>query len=314
LSKENTLDEHLLIQKYFSDIGSAYLAERNVEVSVGDDSSILNLNSDLQYVNSIDTSIEDIHFLNSMSPRDIAYRSCAVALSDLAACGANPSWYSIALTFPEVEDIWLENFSLGLKDFSDEYKIPLVGGDTTKGKLSVTVQVMGEVEKEKALLRSGARENDLIYVSGIIGDAFLQLRELQKSQNQDTGFDAYLHPKAQIALGLELIDIANSAIDISDGLIQDLNLICKSSDVGAKVYLSMIPTSVEDKTLELINSGDDYQICFTASEINSTKIKHISERLGVPITEIGKITNSKELILLDYEGNKMELGSGYSHF
>ena len=308
------MDEHLLIQKYFSDIGSAYLAERNVEVSVGDDSSILNLNSDLQYVNSIDTSIEDIHFLNSMSPRDIAYRSCAVALSDLAACGANPSWYSIALTFPEVEDIWLENFSLGLKDFSDEYKIPLVGGDTTKGKLSVTVQVMGEVEKGKALLSSGAKENDLIYVSGIIGDAFLQLRELQKSQNQDTGFDAYLHPKAQIALGLELIDIANSAIDISDGLIQDLNLICKSSDVGAKVYLSMIPTSVEDKTLELINSGDDYQICFTASEINSTKIKHISERLGVPITEIGKITNSKELILLDYEGNKMELGSGYSHF
>ena len=308
------MDEYLLIQKYFSDIGSAYLAERNVEVSVGDDSSILNLNSDLQYVNSIDTSIEDIHFLNSMSPRDIAYRSCAVALSDLAACGANPSWYSIALTFPEVEDIWLENFSLGLKDFSDEYKIPLVGGDTTKGKLSVTVQVMGEVEKEKALLRSGARDNDLIYVSGIIGDAFLQLRELQKSQNQDTGFDAYLHPKAQIALGLELIDIANSAIDISDGLIQDLNLICKSSDVGAKVYLSMIPTSVEDKTLELINSGDDYQICFTASENNSTKIKHISERLGVPITEIGKITNSKELILLDYEGNKMELGSGYSHF
>ena len=108
-------------------------------------------------------------------------------------------------------------------------------------------------------------------------------------------------------MGLELIDIADSAIDISDGLIQDLNLICKSSDVGAKVYLSMIPTSVEDKTLELINSGDDYQICFTASEINSTKIKHISERLGVPITEIGKITNSKELILLDYEGNKMEL-------
>ncbi len=291
------MDEHLLIQKYFSDIGSAYLAERNVEVSVGDDSSILNLNSDLQYINSLDTSIEDIHFLNSMSPRDIAYRSCAVALSDLAACGANPSWYSIALTFPKVEKSWLENFSLGLKDFSNEYKIPLVGGDTTKGKLSVTVQVMGEVQKGKALLR-----------------AFLQLRELQKSQNQDTGFDAYLHPKAQIALGLELIDIANSAIDISDGLIQDLNLICKSSDVGAKVHLSMIPTSVKDKTLELINSGDDYQICFTASQDKSIEINYISERLGVPITEIGKITNSKELILLDHEGNKMDLGSGYSHF
>ena len=184
------MDEHLLIQKYFSDIGSAYLAERNVELSVGDDAAILNLNPDTQYINSIDTSIEDIHFLSFISPRDIAYRSCAIALSDLAACGANPSWYSIALTFPKADHLWLDDFSTGINDFSDEYKIPLVGGDTTKGKLTVTVQVMGEVEKGKALLRSGAKENDLIYVSGVIGDAFLQLKELKKSQNQDTGFDA----------------------------------------------------------------------------------------------------------------------------
>ena len=308
------MDEHLLIQKYFSDIGSAYLAERNVELSVGDDAAVLNLNPDTQYINSIDTSIEDIHFLSFISPRDIAYRSCAIALSDLAACGANPSWYSIALTFPKADHLWLDDFSTGLNDFSDEYKIPLVGGDTTKGKLSVTVQVMGEVEKGKALLRSGAKENDLIYVSGVIGDAFLQLKELKKLQNQDTGFDAYLHPKAQIKLGLELVDIASSAIDISDGLIQDLNLICKSSDVGADVHLSMIPTSVENKTLELINSGDDYQICFTASEDKSVKVNNISERLGVHITEIGKITNTKELTLFDHEGNKMDLESGYSHF
>ena len=314
MSKENTLDEHLLIQKYFSDIGSAYLAERNVELSVGDDAAILNLNPDTQYINSIDTSIEDTHFLNFISPRDIAYRSCVIALSDLAACGANPSWYSIALTFPKADHLWLEDFSSGLNDFSDEYKIPLVGGDTTKGKLTVTVQVMGEVEKGKALLRSGAKENDLIYVSGVIGDAFLQLKELKKLQNQDTGFDAYLHPKAQIELGLELVDIASSAIDISDGLIQDLNLVCKSSDVGADVHLSMIPTSVENKTLELINSGDDYQICFTASEDKSAKVNNISERLGVPITEIGKITNTRELTLFDHEGNKMDLESGYSHF
>ena len=308
------MDEHLLIQKYFSDIGSAYLAERNVELSVGDDAAILNLNPDTQYINSIDTSIEDIHFLSFISPRDIAYRSCAIALSDLAACGANPSWYSIALTFPKADHLWLEDFSSGLNDFSDEYKIPLVGGDTTKGKLTVTVQVMGEVEKGKALLRSGAKENDLIYVSGVIGDAFLQLKELKKLQNQDTGFDAYLHPKAQIELGLELVDIASSAIDISDGLIQDLNLVCKSSDVGADVHLSMIPTSVENKTLELINSGDDYQICFTASEDKSAKVNNISERLGVSITEIGKITNTRELTLFDHEGNKMDLESGYSHF
>ena len=127
LSKDKTLDEYLLIQKYFSNIGSAYLAERNVELSVGDDAAVLNLNPDTQYINSIDTSIEDIHFLSFISPRDIAYRSCAIALSDLAACGANPSWYSIALTFPKADHLWLEDFASGLNDFSDEYKIPLVG-------------------------------------------------------------------------------------------------------------------------------------------------------------------------------------------
>ena len=305
------MDEHLLIQKYFSDIGSAYLAERNVEVSVGDDSSILNLNSDLQYVNSIDTSIEDIHFLNSMSPRDIAYRSCAVALSDLAACGANPSWYSIALTFPEVEDIWLENFSLGLKDFSDEYKIPLVGGDTTKGKLSVTVQVMGEVEKEKALLRSGAKENDLIYVSGIIGDAFLQLRELQKSQNQDTGFDAYLHPKAQIALGLELIDIANSAIDISDGFLQDLQHLSEASEIGFNLDKATIPIARGILFQDAVMCGDDYQILFTIpiSKISAAQIEFRRRKMDLHI--IGKAIPNKKLLLDNKEINQIK---GYTHF
>ena len=162
------MDEHLLIQKYFSNIGSAFLAEHNVEVSVGDDASVIAAKNNTHQINSIDTSIEGVHFIKDMSPSDIAYRSCVVALSDLAACGARPQWYSIALTIPELKESWVKEYSEGLIEFSEEYKIPLVGGDTTKGTLSITVQVMGEVDSGKAILRSSAKEDQLIFVSGTI--------------------------------------------------------------------------------------------------------------------------------------------------
>ena len=173
------MDEHLFIQKYFSNIGSAFLAEHNVEVSVGDDASVISTNNNSQQINSLDTSIEGVHFLGSLLPEDIAYRSCVVALSDLAACGARPKWYSIALTLPKAEEIFLQGFAKGLEAFSEEYKIPLIGGDTTKGSLSITVQVMGEVDHGKAILRSNAKEGQLIFVSGVIGNAYLGLQELK---------------------------------------------------------------------------------------------------------------------------------------
>ena len=308
------LDENLLIQKFFSNIGSAYLAEHNVRTSVGDDASVISPKSNKQFINSIDTSIENVHFLSSMSPQDIAYRSCAVALSDLAACGAKPSWYSIALTFPLLDEDWIMNFSQGLSEFSDEFKIPLIGGDTTKGPLSVTVQVMGEVDKGKAILRSDAKVDQSIFISGTIGDAYLGLKELKTSNKPNIDTSAYLRPKAQIDLGLQLIDIATAAIDISDGLLQDIDLICQSSGVGAEIYLEQIPTSIEDKSLDIINSGDDYQICFTAPKDKHENIKEISEKLAIPLTLIGKTTYSKELILYDELHNEMELGSGYKHF
>jgi len=310
----DALDEHLLIQKYFSNIGSAYLAEHNVETSVGDDASVITSKKNTHLINSIDTSIENIHFLDSMSSQDIAYRSCVVALSDLAACGARPNWYSVALTFPKLDESWIKGFSTGLQKFSDEFKIPLIGGDTTKGPLSVTIQVMGEVGIKKTLLRSNAKEDQLIFVSGIIGDAYLGLKELMQSTNSNLNTSAYLYPKAQIELGLELVGVASAAIDISDGLLQDLSLICKSSGVGAEIYFEDIPTSIEDKSLELINSGDDYQICFTAFKSSVRKIEEISHKLSIPITLIGKTTSSRELVLYDESHDKMELGRGYKNF
>ena len=308
------MDEHLLIQKYFSDIGSAFLAERNVEVPIGDDASFVSTNSNTQQVNSIDTSIEGVHFLETMTAEDIAYRSCVIALSDLAACGARPQWYSIALTLPELDEDWLQGYSSGLKKFSEEYRIPLIGGDTTKGPLTISVQVMGEVDKGKTLLRSKAKADQLIFVSGVIGDAYLGLIELQNDPKSEKNVNSYLYPKARIDLGLGLIDLATAAIDISDGLIQDLELICNSSGVGAEIYFEKIPTSKNDKTLELINSGDDYELCFTADEDKLDQIIKLSKTLNIPLTEIGRITSSRELILYDKDQKPINSSSGYKHF
>ena len=308
------MDEHLLIQKYFSDIGSAFLAEHNVEVPIGDDASFVSTNSNTQQVNSIDTSIEGVHFLETMTAEDIAYRSCVVALSDLAACGARPQWYSIALTLPELDEDWLKGYSSGLKKFSEEYRIPLIGGDTTKGSLTISVQVMGEVDKGKTLLRSKAKADQLIFVSGIIGDAYLGLIELQNDPKSEKNVNSYLYPKARIDLGLGLIDLATAAVDISDGLIQDLELICNSSGVGAEIYFEKIPTSKNNKTLELINSGDDYELCFTADEDKLDQIIKLSKTLNIPLTEIGRITSSREFILYDKDLKPMNPASGYKHF
>ena len=308
------MDEHLLIQKYFSDIGSAFLAERNVEIAVGDDASVISSSRNTQQINSLDTSIEGVHFLSSMSPEDIAFRSCVIALSDLAACGARPKCYSIAITLPQVEHSWLNSFSVGLQKFSDEYRIPLIGGDTTKGKLSITVQVMGEVDSNKAILRSTAKEKQLIFVSGIIGNAYLGLKELSDKTDSGSFSKAYLEPKAHIDLGLKLSDIASACIDISDGLLQDLNLICQSSNVGAEIYLEKIPTSISEKSLELINSGDDYELCFTADEDKYEELMNVSKILNIPITLIGKTSLSKGLALFDVNNQRVELNSGYSHF
>ena len=308
------MDEHLLIQKYFSDIGSAFLAERNVKIAVGDDASVISSSRNTQQINSLDTSIEGVHFLSSMSPEDIAYRSCVIALSDLAACGARPKCYSIAITLPQLEHSWLSSFSVGLQKFSDEYRIPLIGGDTTKGKLSITVQVMGEVDSNKAILRSTAKENQLIFVSGSIGNAYLGLKELSDKTGSDSFSKAYLEPKAHIDLGLKLSDIASACIDISDGLLQDLNLICQSSNVGAEIYLEKIPTSISEKSLELINSGDDYELCFTVDEDKYEELMNVSKILNIPITLIGKTCLSKGLALYDVNNQRVELNSGYSHF
>lgn len=309
------MDEHTLIQKYFSDVGSAYLADKGVRISVGDDAAVFSLPADQESIVSIDTSLEGVHFLKSMKPEDIAFRSAAIAISDLAACGATPHWYIVSITIPSFNENWIMSFTKGLQDISDQFKIPLIGGDTTKGPLSITVQVSGYCNINKSISRSNAGNGDLIFVTGVIGDASRGLSLLKKNINESKETVSYLRPSPRISIGQKLLPLASSAIDVSDGLIQDLSHICKSSEVGAHIYIESIPTSLNRTLLSSeINLGDDYELCFTAPEKHTQKINSIAAEEAVLITCIGEVIEGKEVVVLDSSGNEVEVESGYKHF
>ena len=309
------MDEHKIIQKYFSDVGSAYLAEQGVRVSVGDDAAIISNSSDKELIVSIDTSIKDVHFLSSMKAKDIAYRSVAIALSDLAACGATPAWYTLALTMEDCDEEWLKDFSEGLRMISEEFKFPLIGGDTTKGSLSISVQVTGYCDPGKALTRKGSIEGDLVFVSGLIGEASRGLRALQNDEDNTKEVSSYLRPRARIDLGQRLIGIASSAIDVSDGLIKDLGHICSESNLGCEILIDDIPTSLtEPLTREEINQGDDYEICFSANKKYLSEIEGIAEQLKIPITAIGTMIKGSSVTVKDSQGIEVKIQDGYGHF
>ena len=309
------MGERKIIQKYFSDVGSAYLAEQGIRVSVGDDAAIISNPHDKESVVSIDTSIEGIHFLSSMKAKDIAYRSVAVALSDLAACGATPAWYTLALSMESYDEDWLKEFSEGLRIVSDEFRLPLVGGDTTKGALSISVQVTGYSDPGKAITRKGSSKGDLVFVSGFIGEAARELKSLREGEENKNENLAYLRPKARIDLGQRLIGIASAAIDVSDGLIQDLGHICTASNLGCEILLDNIPTKLSRPlTANEINQGDDYEICFSADESNLEEISSISEELGIKITAIGRMTEGNLVKVVNKEGLEVKIKPGFEHF
>ena len=310
-----TLNEHQLIQEYFSEIGSAFLVEQGIRVPIGDDAAVISSPKGKESVISVDTSIGGVHFLESMHASDIAYRSVSVALSDLAACGATPSWFTLALSLKKYDPKWLSDFKKGLEDISAELKIPLIGGDTTKGNLSITVQVGGYVEAGKALTREGARIGDVIYVTGCIGAASSALDNLRGGNLTRLDKNRYLRPKIRFEVSSKLLDIASSAIDISDGLFQDLDHICKASKVGAVICLEKIPTFLSNSlTIDEINRGDDYEILFTSDKSKREKIKKIAKEENIPICEIGSINEGDEVDIFSPDGVFLKASSGYQHF
>jgi thiamine-monophosphate kinase len=309
------MNEFELIQNYFN----WPLSDLSIELGIGDDAAIFNLDSGYQLVTTTDTLSEGVHFFKNDSPEDIAYKSLAVNLSDIAAMGATAKCFTLAITLPKLDEIWLKQFSQSLKQTSEKYNVSLIGGDTTRGPLNITITMMGVVEKSKAIKRSGARNGDNIYVSGEIGDAALCLKKINAGEKPHKAELIKLNrPIPRLELGSTLKGIASSCIDLSDGLEQDLSHIIKASKVGAMVDIQELPLSQSmikyiehnnDWALPLCG-GDDYELCFTAPENFNSEIINIAEFYKIKITKIGVINDSKDLKIKGYDGQ----GQSYQHF
>ena len=246
------------ILKCFQHLVDSSHHKDSVLLGSGDDAAVIDTLG-RQLVHSVDISKTGIHFHESMKPEDIAYRSITTALSDLAGMGCFPSFISIALTSDIEEISWYEKFSNGIKETLDEFCIDLIGGDVTKGELNISVNVFGH-PFQKAIMRSGAKLDESIYLTGQLGKAKQGLDDWLNNKSS-TYCQSYLRPKPQFQKAKEISDFATSCIDISDGLIKDLGDICKQSKVGAEIYFEDIP--ITNDYLDL-TYGDDYELCFTA--------------------------------------------------
>ena len=309
------MNEFELIQNYFN----WPLTDPTVELGIGDDAAIFNLDSRYQLVTSTDTLSEGVHFFKDDFPENIAYKSLAVNLSDIAAMGAIAKYFTLAITLPKLDEIWLKKFSESLKETSSKYNVSLIGGDTTRGPLNITITMMGVIEKSKAIKRSGAKNGDNIYVSGEIGDAALCLKKIIEGEKPDKAEMIKLNrPIPRLELGSALKGIASSCIDISDGLEQDLSHIIRASQVGAIIDVQKLPLSQSmvkyiegsDDWSFTLCGGDDYELCFTASENLNSEIINIAKICKIRITKIGVISDSRTLKIKGYDGQS----KSYQHF
>lgn len=318
------LSEFGLIQHCFAAQAAANLRS-DVRLGIGDDCAILMPRSDHDLLVSVDTLVAGVHFPETTSPYQIASRSLTVNLSDLAAMGAEPAWFTLALTLPAVNENWLTDFSQGLFDTANPHGISLVGGDTTRGPLSITIQVQGFVPADQALRRDGAKVGDLVYVTGSLGDAGagLALALQGNADPNDYLLRRFLSPSARIASGLALRNVASAAIDISDGLVADLEHILQRSEVGAILQADAIPLSSQlrqavggEQALQLaLTAGDDYELCFCVSPEKAGILAAIAEKTGVPISPIGVIAAETGIRVLDNKGQALSLiKTGYQHF
>lgn len=323
------MKEFELIQTYFTDRGPQ---RKDVVLGVGDDAALTKMPQDMLLVVATDTMVENTHFFKDASPRSIGHRCLAVNLSDFAAMGAEPAWASVALTLPSVDEEWVKEFTEGLFEIAEYYNVQIIGGDTTQGPLAVSVSLKGFVAEGKALLRSGAKAGDWIYVTGQLGDSALAVEA--KLGKQDISSDVlksvqqrFDYPAARIAAGHVLRHAATSALDISDGLIQDLGHIIKASNVSAHINVETVPVSPvvlealgEDKALELaLMGGEDYELLFTVPEEQKGYLELNATAMGINYTCIGQMkgnANGTPTICLTKHGEPYDLdrNQGFQHF
>lgn len=302
-SESKLLGEFELIERFFK--AGSVSTNPSLSLGIGDDCALIKPLSGEEIAITSDMLVKNRHFFAGADSEQLGRKALAVNLSDLAAMGAKPLGFTLALALPAVNTQWLEGFSKGLLMMANEYSCPLVGGDTTAGPLTISITAIGSIPPKSALFRSGAKNGDDIWVSGTIGDARLALAALRHEINlpsQDFAFISQrMHqPTPRVQLGMALRGVASAAIDISDGLLGDLNHILKQSKVDAQILLNKLPKSntLQMQSLEIqhqfaASGGDDYELCFTAPCNQRETIQKISKTLGLQITCIGHIESMK---------------------
>jgi len=311
--------EFSIIDEFFK-LDAAY--GRSPVIDIGDDCAVLDVPAGYQLAVSTDTLVEGVHFLPNSNPEYLGHKILAVNLSDLAAMGASPAWVSLAITLPSVDRAWLAAFTKGFFALASRYSLRLIGGDTTRGPLSITVNIMGLLPKNQRLTRAGAKVGDDIYVSGSFGNAGLGLlkAKLPQADVKDVDVAAYLRPEPCIELGEALLPIATSCIDISDGLSADLNHILLASKVGAVIQHATVPftQSVLNHVQQIgdafwpYSTGDDYELCFTVPP--DLDLSAIGMKIPGQITKIGVVEKGSELKVSQANGELQVLNKGYEHF
>lgn len=318
------LSEFQLIDRYFKrPLG----AGSPVQLGIGDDCALIQAPHDDLLAISTDMLIEGRHFFVGADPYDLGHKALAVNLSDLAAMGAQPMSFTLALALPTSDPAWLKPFSEGLLHLAETYEIELIGGDTTCGPLTISITVIGRVPKSAAIKRSGAKSGDELWVSGTLGDARLALDVLQNKRSLDPHLLSQacerLHrPSPRIHLGVALRGIATAAIDVSDGLLGDLGHVLKQSSLGATIYAQELPVgeacasqALEIRYVLACNGGDDYELCFTAPADQHQAVINAGQLSQTRVTCIGKLHEGSGYTVLDPQGMMLSVpNQSFDHF
>lgn len=299
----------------------------SADLGVGDDAALVSVRDGHQLAISVDMLVAGTHFFHDAAPYAIGWKSMAVNISDMAAMGATPKWATLAIALPEINEPWLAEFSRGLFACADQFKVDLIGGDTTRGPLNISVQIMGEVPANQALRRDGARADDDIWVSGSLGSAALGLAHLQGKIMLDSEIaiqclQALQTPIPRTVLGSALRNKANSCIDVSDGLLADLGHILKASGLGAVITLENIAchaylhAQLDEPIIQqcILAGGDDYELAFTAPKSQREAIQQLGHQLGLPLSMIGKTTKNTGMQVF-YKQQLLDISKkGFDHF
>jgi len=318
------LNEFDIIQSYFS---TQPVARPDVVLGIGDDAALVSVPPEHELVVASDMLVAGVHFPESTDAGSIGHKALAVNLSDLAAMGADPAWFTMNISLPRADPEWLEQFCTGLFTLARQFGVALIGGDTTRGPLTVGIQILGTVPRWQALTRSGAKPGDRVYVTGYLGEAALGLGLVQGRIELPEEYQAPVvtklnRPTPRIAAGQHLRGIASACIDISDGLAADLGHVLEASQVGAHIELGRLPISpAYDHVLpqagwgQALSGGDDYELCFTVPPAREPALRKVAARFGVPFREIGVIETEPGLRITDEQGKPLALSSvGFDHF